>query len=78
MNINKKEKEEIKEDFCPSCIMIPVALAGTGLGVAGYNEKGSHQTRKKIMLIGGILITVISLIISIYYLYFTKCDVCSI
>ena len=30
---------ETKENFCGACLAIPIALAGSGLGIAGTNTK---------------------------------------
>lgn len=65
--------EEIREDFCGACLAIPAALAGVGAAGVGA-KKGNHSKTKKILLWGGISVTVISAIIAIYFL--TKCKNC--
>ena len=40
------EKKEIKEDFCPSCLIVPLAFAGTGATVAGEVIPGKHKKMK--------------------------------
>lgn len=69
-------ENETKENFCPACIAIPLAMAGAGVSVASGNQKGKHQQRKKIMLWGGIAVTVLSIIIAIYFLFIKKCKDC--
>ena len=69
-----QNKEDIKESFCPSCIAIPLAMAGAG--AAGYGNKVSHGKMKKILLWGGIAVTIVSLLVALYFLYIKKCDGC--
>lgn len=72
-NIKQDIKEEdIKEEFCGACVALPLALVGAG--TAGLGSKGSHNKTKNIMLWGGIVLTVISLIVAIYFI--TRCKNC--
>ena len=64
--------EDIKEEFCGACVAIPIALVGAG--TAGLGAKGTHNKTKKIMLWCGIALTVISLIVAIYFI--TRCKNC--
>ena len=68
-----KEQEESKEEFCGACLAIPAALAGVGAAGVGA-KKGSHDKMKKILLWGGIAVTVISVAIAIIYLI--RCKDC--
>ena len=64
---------EIKEEFCGACMVIPAVIAG--VGVAGYGaKKGTHDKTKKIMLWGGIALTIASAVIAIYFI--AKCKNC--
>ena len=63
--VEKENDDNIKEDFCGACAAIPLAIAGAA--GAGYGS-GQHGKMKKIMLWGGIAITLISVIIVIVYL----------
>ena len=73
------EKKEIKEDFCPSCLIVPLAFAGTGATVAGEVIPGKHKKMKKGLLISGILTIVFTVGLVIYYLKNKdKCDSCKI
>ncbi len=67
--------DETKENFCGACLAIPIAIAGSGLGIAG-TTKGSHKRMKKILLISGISLTILSVFIAIYFLYIKKCNTC--
>jgi len=62
----------IKEEFCGACVALPFAIAG--VGTAGIGSRNSHKKIKIITLIVGILVTIISLIVSIYFL--TRCKHC--
>lgn len=71
------EREEVKENFCPACIALPVAFAGAGAGVYGAKNgsKGGYRKRKKMMLYAGI-VTVIASLIAYYYL--KNCKSCKL
>ncbi len=71
--IKHEQEGDVKEEFCGACLAIPAALAGVGAAGVGA-QKGSHDKMKKIMLWGGIAVTVISAIIAIIYLM--KCKNC--
>ena len=62
----------IKEEFCGACVALPFAIAG--VGTTGIGSRNSHKKIKIITLIVGILVTIISLIVSIYFL--TRCKHC--
>ena len=66
------EKEEIKEEFCGACAAIPVALVG-GV-IASSSSQINYKKNKKIILWIGVSITVISIIIAIYFLL--QCKTC--
>lgn len=68
------ENVDIKEDFCMACVAAPLALLGAGAAGVGANQKGSHKKMKKILLWGGISLTLISVLIAIIYL--KKCKKC--
>ncbi len=73
-NVHKDEPaSEIKEEFCGACLAIPAALAGVGAAGIGA-KKGGHNKMKKILLWGGITVTVISALIAVIYLL--KCKNC--
>jgi len=63
--------EDTKEDFCCACAAVPFAIAG--VAGAGVGSK-KYGTSKKIMLWGGISMTIISIIIVIIYL--SNCKEC--
>lgn len=66
---------DVKEGFCGACAAIPMALVGAGVtGFGAHQSKGQHNKRRWITMIIGVLITVISVIVAIYFL--TRCDKC--
>jgi len=77
---NKIDKNEIKEDFCPACVAIPLAIAGVGYGTNKCaNSKNNYKMQQKILLWTGVIM-IISIIIIIYFsIYKGKdCKECSI
>lgn len=68
-----KCKEE-KEPFCVACLAGVGALVG--LGTSGINRKSTKKSRK-IIFWAGVGITVISILIMIYFLFIRKCNECS-
>jgi disulfide bond formation protein DsbB len=67
---------ENKEDFCPVCVAVPIAMA-SGAGIAGIGSKKDpkkNKSSKLIMLIVGILVSVLSLLIGLYF--WRKCPDC--
>ena len=65
--INDNDKN-LKENFCPACVTIPIAIASGGIG--------SQNTGNKYILWGSIFISLIMVIIFIYYTYIKKCSTC--
>lgn len=60
-------KEDVKEDFCGACVMaVPAALGITGTTLASKNG-GMDKKYKKILLWSSVVITIISIILFIYY-----------
>ena len=64
---------DTKEEFCGLCLAIPLSLIGVGTAGIGAT-KGGYSRNKKIMLYGGIILTVLSLLVAILYL--AKCKTC--
>jgi hypothetical protein len=69
--LNKESEKEVKEEFCPSCLVMPLAFVGTGAVAAGGAISKKHQKWKKGLLISGI-VTFIFLILLIIYYFMTK------
>ena len=66
--------KNVREDFCGACLTVPLAALGVGVGAYGSGARGKYRKKKTIMLVLGILITVISVAIGIYFL--KKCSNC--
>ena len=60
--------EEIKEEFCGACLMVPFAFAGAGASAYGANAKKGYKSQKKMLFWSGVATFVIALIIAIVYL----------
>jgi len=73
--MNKKDKDT-KESFCPACIAVPLAMAGTGASSVGMSDSNAYKKHKKILLWGGIITTAIAVVILIYYKYIKDCKAC--
>jgi len=67
----KETENQVKEEFCPSCLTMPLAFVGTGAMVAGSTVPKKYKNWKRGLLISGIL-TFISLIILIVYYFFNR------
>jgi hypothetical protein len=74
MSVSQPKKEDTREDFCGACITVPLALLGAGAAGIGARQKGGYRKQKKILLWGGIGLTILSIIITIIYL--SKCSSC--
>ncbi len=68
-----RQNNVVKEDFCPSCLVMPLAFVGAGAVVAGENVPNKHKKWKKGLLVTGV-ITLISLLVLIFYYYVLKKD----
>lgn len=62
------DKDGQTEDFCMACAAVPFAFAGAGVTAYGSTSSGSNKTLKIIMVVGGLLSIVITLIIAFYSL----------
>lgn len=71
-----KNNNYVKENFCGACIAVPLAMVGVGAAGVGStgNKKGEHKRWKTILLWVGIILTVLSAIIGIYFLM--SCKTC--
>lgn len=70
------EKEEIREDFCPSCLAVPLAFAGVGASAYGSQTNGGDKNKKKVFLYIGIGSFILALLIWIYFKKIKKCYEC--
>lgn len=69
----------IKEDFCPSCLVVPLAFAGVGATAAGTTASKKHKTMKKVLLYSGLITVLLTLLVGGYYIFFKKdCTECKL
>jgi len=61
---------DVKENFCGACFTIPLAFAGAGTALGA--------DRKAQMKQWAIIVTVVSLIFTFYFIYVKKCKSCRI
>jgi hypothetical protein len=61
-------KDEVKEDFCPACLIVPLAFAGAGAAAAGGTMSNKHKKWKKALLISGVLTILLCIAVGVYYL----------
>ena len=73
---NEEQGVNIRENFCGACIAIPLALVGAGTSVYSASSKKKYKTQKKVIFWTGIAITLISLLIIVYFVWIKKCKDC--
>lgn len=66
---------EIKEEFCGACLAVPMAMLGAGISAYGAKNKPDYKSTKNMTLWIGIGITIISIIIGLYFIL-SKCEEC--
>lgn len=77
--MNRRDDEELKEDFCPSCLVVPLAFAGAGAAAAGGTVSKKHKVWKKALLVSGIVTLLIAIAMAAYYfMYKAECKECRI
>jgi len=64
---------QTKEDFCPACVAIPLAMAGAGAG--GYGAY-INDDRKKWIICISCGFTAIMIAVAIYYFFVKPCKAC--
>ncbi len=71
------KKGDVKEDFCPSCLVVPIAFAGAGATAVGGTMPDDRKRTKKALLISGVVTIGFSLLVGAYYLLNKKnCTQC--
>ena len=70
---------DVREDFCPSCLVVPLAIAGASATGVAVSTSGKNKLRKKVLLWSGVATIVLSVIIGVYYLANKKsCSSCKL
>jgi hypothetical protein len=77
MSPKKNLDKNVKEDFCPACAAIPLAMLGAGVSAGNSNYNKNYRKYKNIICIFSLLITFIVFFIGIYFLFIKKdCNQC--
>jgi lipoprotein signal peptidase len=61
---------DIRENFCGACVTVPLAFMGAG---AAFSAEKKAKIQK-----WAIILTILSIIFTIYYIYFKKCSSCKL
>jgi len=73
----EKDHEKIKEDFCPACVAIPLAMLGAGVSAGNSKYNKNYRKYKNIICIISIIMTLFAFFIGIYFLFIKKdCNKC--
>lgn len=62
--------DELKEEFCGACALVPIAFAGAGTSAYG------SQKRKTIIMWSGLVLTILSIALFVYLKKYKKCTAC--
>lgn len=63
--MENETRENYREDFCPSCLVVPLAFAGAGATAVGGT--GKHKKWKKALLVSGIVTLIFTILLIVYY-----------
>ena len=73
--MNENENEKIKEPFCPVCIAaVPLAFSMTAGAASTTIEE---KQRKHQIMLWSTIISIVSTLLIIYFLFAVKCDSCA-
>ena len=70
----QNKDENVKEEFCTSCLAIIPGLIGTGGVVSASGKGGNHKKYKSIIFWSSIALIILS--IFIYFYYRSRCSDC--
>jgi hypothetical protein len=71
------KNKNIKEDFCPACATIPLAMLGAGVSSGNSKYNKNYRKYKNYIFIFSLSTTLIAFLIGIYYLFIKKdCNQC--
>jgi hypothetical protein len=71
------KKEEQKEEFCSVCVAGVAALAGAGTAAGSSSTTRVNRKVMKGFFWIGIAVSIISIIVMLYFLRKGSCDICS-
>ena len=64
-NENDKNGENVKEDFCPVCLAVPLALMSSGAAISS-DQKGTTKDTKRNLRYLSIFLLIIAIMIGVY------------
>ena len=64
---------EIKENFCGACMAAPIAMVGSSVAISKKNKRNKRKSNK-IFICTCVFITLLSIILTVYYL--KTCNEC--
>ena len=64
-----------KENFCPTCALLPLAIAGVGTSAVNMSEK--KKKRRMFLIRISMVISILSLLLFIYYKFLAPCKSCT-
>jgi hypothetical protein len=67
---------ELRENFCPACVSVPIALAAGLMSGGKTQDPGNYRKVKNISFTISMLIIFVSLGIGIYNFFIKKCSLC--
>lgn len=73
--IDESSEKNVRENFCGACFTVPLALIGAGTAAVGSQQRGQYKKYRKIALWGGIAITLLSILVTFWFL--KRCKQCS-
>jgi hypothetical protein len=77
MSPENDHEKNIKEDFCPACAAIPLAMLGAGASAGNSKYNKNYRKYKNLICIFSLITTFIALFIGIYFLFIKKdCNQC--
>lgn len=68
--------KETKEDFCPSCLTVPLAFAGVGAGTISSQSGGKYRQYRKNLMCFSVASLFVAVCIYVYYNFFKDCKKC--
>ena len=67
------QKKEVREDFCPSCLVMPLAFVGVSASAGSMVAGKKHKTWKKALLVSGAVTILSAIGLLVYYSGGRKC-----
>ena len=67
---------ETKESFCSACVSGITALIGAGSASLTAEDRKKNKKTRKIIFWISVIVTVISILLTIYFLFIRKCNTC--